>query len=81
VYAESPIDADQLPLLITTVSQSLADLRQSDVEPERPNLMVLARRSIAADALTCLECGATLKTIKRHLRTAHGLTPDAHKTK
>jgi predicted transcriptional regulator len=77
----NPIDTDQLPLLIATVSQSLADLSQSHVEPERPNPTVLGRRSIAADALTCLECGATLKTMKRHLRTAHGLTSDAYKTK
>ena len=29
--------------------------------------------------LVCLECGQKQKTLKRHLQTAHGLTPEAYR--
>jgi predicted transcriptional regulator len=31
--------------------------------------------------LTCQECGLTMKMLKRHLITVHGLTPDEYRTK
>ena len=69
------IDDDQLLALIAAVGQSPASLGHSDVELEQFTPVVPARRSIATDALTCLECVATAKTRKRHLRIAHSLTP------
>lgn len=75
------IDSDQLLALIAAVGQSLAGLGQSYVELEQLTPVVPAHRSIAPDALTCLECGATAKTMKRHLRIAHGLTPETYRTK
>lgn len=75
------IDDDQLLALIAAVGQSTASLGHSDVELEQLTPVVPARRRIAPDALTCLECGATAKTMKRHLRIAHSLTPEACRTK
>ena len=75
------IDSDQLLALSTAVGQSLASLGQSDVELEQLSPVVPARRSIAPDALTSLERGATAKTMKRHLRIAHSLRSDAYRTK
>ena len=34
-----------------------------------------------AHLLTCQECGLTMKMLKRHLITVHGLTPDEYRTK
>jgi len=42
---------------------------------------VSIRRSVTADHIVCLEDGKKLKTLKRHLMTAHGLTPEAYRTK
>lgn len=75
------IDSDQLSTLIAAVGRSLAGLGQSHVGIKQLAPMVPAQRSIAPDALTCLECGATAKTMKGHLRIAHGLTPDAYRGK
>jgi predicted transcriptional regulator len=33
------------------------------------------RRSVFTDHLVCLECGTWAKQLKRHLRTAHDLSP------
>jgi predicted transcriptional regulator len=36
---------------------------------------VSVRSSVKPEAITCLECGRKQKMLKRHLETAHGLTP------
>ena len=38
-------------------------------------------QSIIGDFLICLECGLQFKTLKRHLRTSHGLSPDEYRAK
>ena len=39
------------------------------------------KKSVTADAVICLECGRLLKSIKRHIGTAHGLTVDEYRVK
>lgn len=39
------------------------------------------RRSIHRDHLACLECGFAAQSLRRHLTTAHGLTPDQYRAK
>ncbi len=42
------------------------------------------RKAVAVsdtDMLTCEECGLTMKMLKRHLITVHGLTPEEYRTK
>lgn len=36
-------------------------------------------RSVQPDRITCLECVAEQKTLRRHLATAHGLSPEAYR--
>ena len=38
-------------------------------------------QSIIGDFLICLEDGQQFKTLKRHLRTSHGLSPDEYRAK
>jgi predicted transcriptional regulator len=40
-----------------------------------------AAASAGDHLLTCQECGLTMKMLKRHLITVHGLTPDEYRTK
>ena len=67
--------------LIQSVHGALAALKEApaEVEPERKKSLVSARASVKADFLVCMECGARQTTLKRHLATAHGLTPDQYR--
>lgn len=47
-----------------------------DLKPAVP-----IRKSIMPDYVVCLEDGKRLKMLKRHLRTAYGLTPDEYRAK
>jgi predicted transcriptional regulator len=42
---------------------------------------VSLRRLVSADAVVCAECGRTGKTMARHLRSEHGMTPEAYLAK
>ena len=80
--SNNAVTADQLPVLIQSVYASLADLGQppAPVEEKREPA-VPVRSSVRPDAIACLECGAKLKMMKRHLATDHGLTPAEYKAR
>lgn len=67
--------------LIQSVHGALAALKEplEEAEPERKKALVSARASIKPDYLVCMECGARQKTLKRHLATAHGMTPNQYR--
>ena len=77
------LGADQLPDLITTVHDALSTVGAPEpAEPIQPVKFVPAvpvRRSIQPNSITCLDCGVEKKSLKRHLATAHGLTPDTYR--
>jgi predicted transcriptional regulator len=77
----NPLPASDLPRLIDLVGGELRQLGQAPaaVEPSKPEPAVSVRRSIAPDRLTCLVCGKTQKTLRRHLSVAHDLTPAAYR--
>ena len=77
--SRNPIAADQLPELIRAVHRALGGLGQTTAEPARPEPAVPIRRSVQHDCITCLECGARFKMLKRHLRTGHHLTPEGYR--
>jgi predicted transcriptional regulator len=58
------ISPDQLPALITTISQALAGLGQepaaAPASPLTPAVPI--RRSVGDDAITCLDCGGLGQT-------------------
>jgi len=80
-YAKrNTLPADQLPALITTVHSALASLEGGGltVEPAKEPAVPI-RRSVQPDGLTCLDCGFRVQMLRRHLMTAHQLTPDAYR--
>jgi predicted transcriptional regulator len=80
--SHNTISPGQLPELIQAVSGSLRGLsRPAEPEPEPQTPAVPIRRSVQPDAITCLECGKTFKSIRRHLRNAHGLEPNEYRQK
>ncbi|OLP61923.1 transcriptional regulator [Xaviernesmea oryzae] len=48
---------------------------------EKPKPAVSVRKSVQDDQITCLECGGTFKSLKRHLMTHHSLSPEEYREK
>ena len=86
-YLESRrLPAGQLPTVIRDVRRSLLNAA-SDASPTQPahsasNMPTVSTdRSVFPDHLVCLEDGLEVKMLKRHLQSAHGLTPDEYRAK
>ncbi len=56
---------------------SIAELPAREKKPPA----VPIRKSVHEDHLVCLEDGKSFKSLKRHLRTDHDLTPEAYREK
>ena len=65
--------------LIGSVGRALDAVGRTEPEPAQPEPAVPVRSSIRDDHLTCLVCGKSQKILRRHLDTAHQLTPDAYR--
>jgi predicted transcriptional regulator len=82
---------DALPGLIRDIYRTLAEVEPELVAIPRaamhaPRAVASAARTATAvsatdDLLTCRDCGLTMKMLKRHLITVHGLTPDDYRAK
>jgi len=73
--SKNAVPTSVLPVLIKSVHGALAGLGQVS-EPVEEKLVpaVSIRSSIKPDSIACLECGARMKMLKRHLSTDHKLT-------
>jgi predicted transcriptional regulator len=78
----NPLPASGLPELIASVSASVRKLAGAAVT-ETPNLVpaVNPKKSVFPDYIICLEDGKKFKSLKRHLRTDYGLSPDGYRAK
>ncbi len=73
---------DQLAELINRVHRTLVTLEDSSApEQQAQEPAVPVRRSIKNDEIVCLECGRGQKMLKRHIATAHELTPAEYRAK
>ena len=70
-----------LPGLIHTVYQSLANLGAAALPATGQEPAVPVKKSVMPEYIICLEDGKTFKSLKRHLRTQYGLTPEAYREK
>lgn len=80
--SNNAVAVSDLPALIGSVHASLSKLGSVavvEVPAQQPAVSVKA--SVKPDHLVCLEDGKKQKTLKRHLMTSHGLTPDAYRAK
>jgi predicted transcriptional regulator len=69
-----------LPQLINQVYNSLANIGAAPATPAaRPQPAVSIRRSVQPDYIVCLEDGKKLKMLKRHLKTAYNMSPEAYR--
>ncbi len=76
---KNPVAVAELPELIAGVGHGLATVE----EPVTPKLepAVPIKKSVTRAHITCLEDGTKHKVIKRHLRIAHRMTPEAYREK
>jgi predicted transcriptional regulator len=74
--------ASDLPDLISGIFGALARVDsplEQAAEPQSPAVSI--KKSITDDYLICLEDGRRFKSLKRHLRTKYGLSPEVYRAK
>jgi MucR family transcriptional regulator, transcriptional regulator of exopolysaccharide biosynthesis len=78
------VPATDLPSLLQSVHNSLGSIvngpQQEPVkEPAVPKVPV--KKSVTDDFIICLEDGKRFKSLKRHLHSEHGLSPQEYRAK
>ena len=81
--SNNPVPVGELPNLIADVYAALGRVdgaaEQAPADKQKP--AVNPKKSITDDYLICLEDGKKFKSLKRHLMTHYGLTPDQYREK
>ena len=72
--SHNAMPAADLPALIATVHETLTTLGTEETA-EKPKPAVSIKKSVTPNYIVCLEDGTEHKMLKRHLKTAHGMTP------
>jgi predicted transcriptional regulator len=78
----NPLPANGLPDLIASVHASLSGLGSHlppTAQPKEP--AVTPKRSVTPNFIYCLEDGKKFRSLRRHLRSAHGMTPETYRAK
>jgi predicted transcriptional regulator len=81
--SNNPTPASDIPALIGQIHAALLRVStgraELPLEPVKPAVPV--KKSMTADYLICLEDGKRFKSLKRHLRTQYGMTPEQYRDK
>lgn len=76
------LNTNELPELIRSVHAALVSLsRPAEDGPEPLKPAVPVKKSIFREHIVCLEDGQKFKSLKRHLRSKYGLSPDEYRQK
>jgi predicted transcriptional regulator len=77
------VQSQDLPALIRTVYSALQEIggHPGVVQDNAQEPAVAVKKSVTADYIICLEDGKKFKSLKRHLRTRYGMTPDEYRAK
>nr|WP_246696502.1 MucR family transcriptional regulator [Mesorhizobium sp. SARCC-RB16n] len=81
--SNNPVPVGELPALIGQVHAALKGTARAVVS-ERPEVLkpaVPIRKSVTPDYIISLEDGKKFKSLKRHLSTQYGLSPDEYRAK
>jgi predicted transcriptional regulator len=80
-FANNNVAADDLPSVIELVKRAFnggaepVPVQAAEVAPQRQSPATSIKKSVSYEAITCLCCGAKFKSLKRHLLSAHQLSP------
>lgn len=82
----NPVPLAELTGLIERVHATLVGLQEAGtpfvtkpVEATTPAVPI--EKSVSRNAITCLECGESFKSLRRHLGSRHGTFPEAYRAK
>ncbi|MCB1444672.1 MAG: MucR family transcriptional regulator [Rhizobiaceae bacterium] len=78
------VPAADLPALIVDVHTALSGTTSEEVAApvvEKPKPPVPIKKSVHNDYIICLEDGMKFKSLKRHLMTHYGMTPEEYREK
>ena len=81
--SNNPVPAGDLPNLIADIHAALGRVGGAAETPaaDKQKPAVNPKRSVHDDYIVCLEDGKRFKSLKRHLMTHYGLTPDQYREK
>ncbi|WP_367718831.1 MucR family transcriptional regulator [Nitratireductor sp. GISD-1A_MAKvit] len=81
--SNNPVPASELSNLISDVHSALGRVSGSPETPpaEKQKPAVNPKRSVHEDYIICLEDGKKFKSLKRHLMTHYGMTPEQYREK
>jgi predicted transcriptional regulator len=81
--SNNTVAASEIPDLINQVHRALLRVSggvvELSAEPVKPAVSV--KRSVTPEYIVCLEDGKKFKSLKRHLRTQYGMTPEQYREK
>lgn len=73
--SNNAVSVDELPAMIRAVYSSFAQLgAPTEVIAHKREPAVSVRTSVKPGAIACLECGAKMIMLKRHLKAGHGIS-------
>ncbi len=78
------VPAGELPQLLQSIHSSLGSIVSGTKpepvkEPQQPKVAI--KRSVTDEFIVCLEDGKRFKSLKRHLHSEHGLSPQDYRAK
>ena len=81
--SNNPVPAGELPNLIADVHAALGRVggTPEPVLVDKPKPAVNPKKSVHDEYIICLEDGKKFKSLKRHLMTHYGLSPDQYREK
>ena len=79
--SNNTVSLSDVARLVQQVHEALSGLGQEAPapEPQKKEPVVSVRASVKPDYIVCMECGKRQKMLKRHLQTAHGMTPSVYR--
>ena len=80
---KNPVPPSDLQGIIESVHATLSNLGAAEDKAKRSNRKppVPIKKSIGRDHLICLEDGRKFKSLKRHLKSRYGMTPEQYRAK
>ena len=79
--SNNPIQSEELPDLIRDVHSTFEALKAANGAVAAPEPAIPIKKSITDDSLICLEDGKKFKSLKRHLRSKYGMSPEEYREK
>jgi predicted transcriptional regulator len=79
--SNNTVSLSDVARLVQQVHEALSGLGQAPAapEPQKKEPVVSVRASVKPDYIVCMECGKRQRTLKRHLQSAHGMSPDQYR--